>query len=64
MHGDKPVWLDFKKDNKPARLVHRVHDVLQSYENKKQDKLVLEKDVPGKKVKRGGVVIGASLYGR
>ena len=64
VHGDKPVWLDAKRDGRPAKLVHRVHEVLQSYENGKPDRAELEKDLPGKKVLRNRQVIGASIYGR
>ena len=67
MHGSKPAWLDAKRtsqENKPARLVHRVCEVLQTYEDRKPDRVILDKQMPGKKVLRSGVPVGSSLYGR
>ena len=62
--GDKPAWLDAKKtrqEPKPSRVVHRVHEVFQNYESKKPESVNLEKDLMGKKIKRNGVAIGATL---
>ena len=67
MHGDRVVWLDAKRtrqENRPARLVHRAFEVLQSFESLKADGIQLTKDVPGKKIKRADAVLGHSLYGQ
>ena len=67
LHGDKPVWLDVKKTRqqlKPLRLVHRACEIMQSFEDKKPEKIILTKDMRSKKVLRDGVPVGASLYGK
>ena len=67
LHGDKPAWLDAKKTKmelRPARMVHRACEVLQSFEDSKPDKVILTKNMVDKKILRSGVAIGASRYGK
>lgn len=67
VHGNKPAWLDAKKTKqelRPARMVHRACEVLQSYEDSKIHKAVLSKNMIDKKVLRNGVAVGASRYGK
>ena len=48
-----PAWLDVKKDKeemRPARVVHRVTELIEEAESGRSDKLVVEKVMNGKKV--------------
>jgi len=48
-----PVWLNVKKDReemRPARVVHRVTDLIEEAESGREDKLEVEKVMNGKKV--------------
>ena len=62
----KNVWLDAKKSRaemKPARLVHRIAQVLQDFEDSRPDKQVLEKNMIGKNVKIPAGQLGWSRAG-
>ena len=61
----KWVWLDAKKENyelRPARLVHRVCDMLLDFESQREDPLEVEKVMNGKFVKVGGHRAGFTLH--
>ena len=63
------AWLDVAKTPqqlKPYRIVHRMADVLSNFESLKMetDRAAITKDMPRKKVKRGGVDMGETLYGK
>jgi len=54
--NDKPVWLDVRKDFeelRPARIVHRITDLITEAESGRSDKLPVEKFLNGKYVKVG-----------
>ena len=62
----KNVWLDAKKSRaemKPARLVHRITQVLQDFEDSKPDKQALEKNMIGKNVRIPAGQLGWSRAG-
>jgi hypothetical protein len=53
----KPSWLDAKKERaelKPARVIHRIAEVLQEFENNRDDKGEVKKDTIGKTVSVSG----------
>jgi len=52
----KTVWLDVKKDReelRPARIVHRISDLISEAESGREDKLPVDKVLNGKYVKVG-----------
>ena len=54
--NDKPVWLDVRKDReelRPARVVHRITDLITEAESGRSDKMPVEKFLNGKYVKVG-----------
>ena len=65
--SEKWVWLDAKKEFhelRPARLVHRIYDVLVELESTREDKLKVEKVLNGKFVKLGDRRAGYTLHGQ
>jgi hypothetical protein len=51
-----PVWLNVKKDReemRPARVVHRITDLMEEAESGREDRLEVEKVMNGKKVLLG-----------
>jgi hypothetical protein len=53
---DKQVWLDMKKDReelRPARVVHRITELIMEAESGKSDSMEVEKFLNGKYVKVG-----------
>ena len=62
----KNVWLDAKKSRaemKPARLVHRIAQVLQDFEDGRPDTQALEKNMVGKNVRIPAGQLGWSRAG-
>ena len=62
----KLIWLDAKKSRsemKPARLVHRITQVLQDFENAMPQPQVLEKNMMGKTVRSPAGQLGWSRSG-
>jgi len=65
-HGDKPVWLDAKKTReelRPARVVHRITELIQEAESGKPDPMHVEKFLNGKYVKVGDERAGFTCRG-
>ena len=64
--SDKNIWLDAKKSRtemKPARLVHRIAQVLQDFEDGRADKQQIEKNMIGKNVRNASGQLGWSRAG-
>jgi hypothetical protein len=62
----KPCWLDAKKERaelRPARIIHRIAQVLQELENGRDDKGEVKKDTIGKIVSVGGHRACFTLHG-
>ena len=67
VHADKPVWLDAKmtkQELKPHRIGHRTFEVLQSFEDERSANGNLVNDMPGKKITRNGLNVGALQFGK
>ena len=64
--SDKNIWLDAKKSRtemKPARLVHRIAQVLTDFEEARADKQPVEKNMVGKNVRNASGQLGWSRSG-
>ena len=64
--NDKNIWLDAKKSRtemKPARLVHRIAQVLTDFEDARADKQPIEKNMIGKNVRNASGQLGWSRAG-
>ena len=64
--SDKNIWLDAKKSRtemKPARLVHRIAQVLTDFEDARADKQPVEKNMIGKNVRNASGQLGWSRAG-
>ena len=64
--NDKNIWLDAKKSRtemKPARLVHRIAQVLTDFEEARADKQAIEKNMIGKNVRNASGQLGWSRAG-
>ena len=64
--NDKNIWLDAKKSRtemKPARLVHRIAQVLTDFEEARADKQPIEKNMVGKNVRNASGQLGWSRAG-
>ena len=65
MHKDRKIWLDAAKTKaelKPARMIHRAHTALSEQEKEVSEPRQLEKNLKGKQIKMGNVVLAYSLY--
>lgn len=56
-----PAWLDARNI---AKIMHRMHDVLQDIENIKPERVKLTKFMNGEQIKRNGTLIGHTAHSR
>ena len=65
VHNDRKIWLDAAKTKaelKPARIIHRAYTALSEQEKEVSEPQQLEKNLKGKQIKMGKLVLAYSLY--
>ena len=64
---EKEVWVDVEKSRaelKPARLIHRITEILEEYEGARESPQPITKVMNGKQVKMGGELLAWSQHGQ